>query len=62
MCCRYYIEPQDTTLAQLGDVAEHTELRKRMLEALDKPLRTFGEIHPSDIARGTAKDERGNKT
>ena len=46
MCCRYYIEPQDTLLAQLGDVAEHTELRKRMLEPIAKPLRTCGEIRP----------------
>ena len=61
MCCRYYIEPQDTMLAQLGDVAEHTELRKRMLEPLAKPLRTFGEIHPGDIAPVIATSKRGNK-
>ena len=62
MCCRYYIEPQDTMLAQFGDVAEHTELRKRMLEPLAKPLRTFGEIHPGDIAPVIATSKRGKPT
>ena len=61
MCCRYYIEPQDTVLAQLGDIADHTELRKRMLEPIAKPLRTFGEIRPGDIAPVIATSRRGNK-
>ena len=61
MCCRYYIEPQDAVLEQLGDVAAHTELRKRMYEPIPKPLRTYGEVRPDDIAPVIATSKRGKK-
>ena len=61
VCCRYYIEPKDVLLAQLGDVALHTPLHENFIRNMAKPLLISGEIRPADIVPVLATSRRGNK-
>ena len=61
ICCRYYIESADSTLAQIGDAAMNTPLLDRFLVKVPKPLKTDGEIRPDDIVPVIASSKKGNK-
>lgn len=61
MCCRYYIEPKDVTLAQLGDLALNNSLREQFLRRASRPLAMMGEVRPSDVAPVIALSRKGNK-
>ena len=61
VCCRYYVEPQNETLQQYGDVAARTKVQEQFLRAVAKPLMIRGEVRPTDIAPVIATSKRGNK-
>ena len=61
VCCRYYVEPQNETLQQYGDVAARTKVQEQFLRAVAKPLMIRGEVRPTDIAPVIATSKKGNK-
>ncbi|MBQ9664274.1 MAG: SOS response-associated peptidase family protein [Oscillospiraceae bacterium] len=61
MCCRYYIEPRDSVLEEIGDAARSTALYERFLRALPQPLIVDGEVRPTDLAPVIASSKKGRK-
>ena len=61
MCCRYYIEPEDVKLKQIGDATLNTPLHERFTHRMARPLKTRGEIRPEDLAPVIASSRKGRK-
>ena len=61
MCCRYYIEPEDVKLEQIGDATLNTPLYERFMQRMARPLKTRGEIRPADLAPVIASSRKGHK-
>ncbi len=49
MCCRYYIDKDDAELAELIEAAVKSSLAERFVVELSKPMKTDGEIRPTDV-------------
>ena len=60
MCSRYLVE-LSPELRPIIEAAERSALSLRMRDKLARPLKTEGEIRPSDIAPVIAPDARGNR-
>ena len=59
MCTRYYME-MSPVLRPFVEKAKRTTLAGRMIDKLEKPLKTEGEIRPTDMAPVIAPDQNGN--
>ncbi len=60
MCCRYYIE-KNRQLEPIIEKAKASRLTARMINKLGKPLKTNGEIQPSDMVPVIAPDNNGKR-
>ena len=60
MCCRYFME-ESPELKPFVDAANRSVLRERMAASLARPLKTSGEIRPTDICVAVASDRRGKR-
>ena len=60
MCCRYWME-ESPELKPFVDAANRSPLRERMVAKLAKPLKTEGEIRPTDICVAVAPDKNGKR-
>ena len=49
MCCRYYIDKDDAELAEILESAGKTSLAEKFMVVLSKPMKTDGEIRPTDV-------------
>ena len=58
MCCRYYME-LSPELRPYIEAASHTPLTETMVSKLAKPLKSTGEVRPTDIAVALAPDKDG---
>lgn len=61
MCTRFFIDISDKELQEVVSAAEHSALADRFLRA-GNPLRTSGEIRPTDIAPVIATAKAGRPT
>ena len=61
MCTRYYME-LSPELRPIIEEAKHSALADRMIHNLGKPLKTKGEIRPTDIAPVIASSQRGTRS
>ena len=59
MCTRYYME-MSPELRPIVEKAKRSALTGRMIDRLGKPLKTEGEIRPTDMAPVIAPDQKGN--
>ena len=59
MCTRYYME-MSPELRPIVEKAKRSALTGRMIDRLGKPLKTDGEIRPTDMAPVIAPDQKGN--
>ncbi len=60
MCCRYFIE-DNPQLEPVIKNAKNSKLTVRMINKLGKPLKTYGEIQPSDMVPVIAPDNNGRR-
>ena len=49
MCCRYYIDRDDAELAEIIEAAAKSALAEKFMAVLSKPMKTNGEIRPTDV-------------
>ncbi len=49
MCCRYYIDKEDTELAEIVEAAGKSSLAEKFMAEFSKPMKTDGEIRPTDV-------------
>jgi putative SOS response-associated peptidase YedK len=49
ICCRYYIDKDDAELAEIIEAAEKSSLAEKFVVELSKPMKTDGEIRPTDV-------------
>ena len=49
MCCRYYIDRDDDELAEIIETAAKSALAEKFMASLSRPMKTDGEIRPTDI-------------
>ena len=61
MCCRFYIQ-QSTDLIPYIEKADASPLKSKMSSALSRPLKTEGEIKPTDIVPVIAPSKTGKET
>lgn len=61
MCTRFYIDISDKELQEIVAAAESSALAKRFLRA-GAPMRSSGEIRPTDVAPVIAMARSGNRT
>ncbi len=61
MCTRYYME-MSPQLRPIVEKAKASSLAVRMRDILAKPLKTEGEIRPTDMVPVIAPDSRGNRS
>ena len=59
MCCRYYIEPDNTELQSISEAARSSVVLDRFHRAVQKALITGGEIAPSMIVPVIARNRSG---
>lgn len=59
MCCRYFIDDKVDEFAEYFEQAASSPLAAKMVAKLGRPLRTSGEISPSDMVPVIARDKRG---
>ena len=59
MCCRYFIDDKVDEFADLFEQAAASPLTMKMVAKLGKPLKTAGEINPSDMVPVIARDKKG---
>ena len=62
MCTRYYIEIENAELQDIIRAAEHSILAGRFLEKMAKPVKTSGEIYPTDVVPVIAPNQKGLRT
>ena len=60
MCCRYFME-ESPELRPFVEAASRSVLRDRMVADLARPLRTHGEIRPTDMVPVVAPDQSGKR-
>ena len=60
MCCRYWME-ESPELKPFVDAANRSPLKGRIVGTLAKPLKTAGEIRPTDICVTVAPDRFGKR-
>ena len=60
MCCRYWME-ESPELKPFVDAANRSPLQERMVAKLARPLKTSGEIRPTDICVAVAPDRNGKR-
>lgn len=60
MCTRYYME-MSPELRPIVEKAKKSVLTGRMIDKLGKPLKTEGEIRPTDMVPVIAPDKNGNR-
>jgi len=60
MCCRYWME-ESPELKPFVDAAKRSSLTERMENTLTRPLKTSGEIRPTDICVAVASDRNGKR-
>ncbi|MDO4803670.1 MAG: SOS response-associated peptidase family protein [Lachnospiraceae bacterium] len=60
MCTRYYME-MSPELRPIVETAKRSSLAGRMIDKLGKPLKTDGEIRPTDMVPVIAPDKNGNR-
>ena len=58
MCCRYYME-MSPELRPIVERAKNSSLAARMVHDLGRPVKTEGEVRPTDIAPVIASNRRG---
>ena len=61
MCTRYYVE-LSPELRPIIEEAKRSALADRMIHSLGRPLKTEGEIRPTDIAAVIATSPRGSRS
>ena len=61
MCCRYYME-MSPELRPYVEQAKRKKLTVKMIDRLGKPLKTEGEIFPTDMVPVIAPDQDGKQT
>ena len=49
MCCRYYIDRDDAELAEIIEAVAKSALAEKFMAVLSKPMKTNGEIRPTDV-------------
>ena len=59
MCCRYFIDDKVDEFADLFEQAAASPLTMKMVAKLGRPLKTAGEINPSDMVPVIARDKKG---
>lgn len=59
MCCRYFIDDKVDEFAEYFEQAASSPLAAKMVAKLGRPLKTAGEINPSDMVPVIARDKRG---
>lgn len=59
MCCRYWME-SSPDLRPFVEQANRSPLKTRMVSKLARPLKTAGEIRPTEMVPVVAPDQRGN--
>ncbi len=62
MCCRYYLERSDPTLAQYADTALHSALLERFQRSVSKPLLSSGEVFPDSVVPVLATNRSGSQS
>ena len=60
MCCRYWME-ESPELKPFVDAANRSPLREKMVAKLARPLKTEGEIKPTDICVAVAPERSGKR-
>ena len=61
MCCRYYIEPKDETLSEIGEAIQYSPLADMFYRKFAQPVLSSGEIRPGSIAPAIARSKKGSK-
>ena len=61
MCTRFYIDVSNKEMQEILREADRSVLKKRFLVDLAKPIRTSGEVRPTDVAAVIAPDRKGNR-
>ena len=60
MCCRYYIDDKADEFAEYFEQAAASPLKDKMVARLARPLKTAGEISPTDMVPVLARDKKGS--
>ena len=60
MCCRYYIDDKVDEFAEYFEQAAASPLKDKMVARLARPLKTTGEISPTDMVPVLARDKKGS--
>ena len=60
MCCRYFIDDKVDEFAEYFEQAATSALTSKMVARLGRPLKTSGEINPSDMVPVIARDKKGS--
>ena len=61
MCTRFFIDVSNEELQEILREAEQSLLKKRFLVDLAKPVRSSGEVRPTDVAAVIAPDKQGKR-
>ena len=59
MCCRYFIDDKVDEFAEYFEQATASPLAQKMVARLGRPLKTTGEINPTDMVPVIARDKKG---
>ena len=59
MCCRYFIDDKADEFAEYFEQAAASPLKDKMVARLARPLKTSGEINPTDMVPVIARDKKG---
>ena len=60
MCCRYFIDDKADEFAEYFEQATASPLKDKMVARLVRPLKTSGEINPTDMVPVIARDRKGS--
>ena len=61
MCTRFYIDNSMAELKEIFELARKSAVADRFLKRYAKPVKTDGEIRPTDVCPVIAPDSRGNR-
>ena len=62
MCTRYYMDKDEPVMADIIESALMTKLAKKFQLGMSKPMKTAGEVRPTDVAPVLAPNKQGERT
>ena len=62
MCTRYFMDRDENTISSMIDAALATKLAKKFQISMSKPMKTCGEVCPTDVAPVIAPNNKGERT